>query len=362
MTFVSEYKDLDFEKTNSGFVGMNSGKGFICCYNDIFCESELKKLYVIKGAPGTGKSTFMKRLASKSESIGLITNRYLCSSDPTSIDGVALGSGIVVIDGTLPHSYELKYPGAISEIIDYTKFWDNNKLERFRSEIIYQSNQKSNYYAETYFRLKCEMNIIKERLNSIVKLINYEKMNAQIKRLVASFGKADGQGNSKLNVKRSVGMKGRVKICENYNSFTKVINISDVYGTAYLYMAELEKKLISNKFDIIISVDTVYPELICDIIVPQLNCIITTDDAVNSNYTINMSRFVDATSLSEIRGFLRLSKKCETMFANETDYYLSLVENAHFKLEEIYGSTMNFDFLENYSEMKINEIINYAAT
>ena len=50
------------------------------------------KRYMIKGRPGTGKSTLLKELAKKSETLGYDTEIYHCSFDPQSLDMVLIQS------------------------------------------------------------------------------------------------------------------------------------------------------------------------------------------------------------------------------------------------------------------------------
>ena len=95
------------------FAGANSGVGFVNLFGDFYEESSLDRLYIIKGGPGTGKSTFMRILAERAADAGAGAEYFLCGSDPSSLDAVVLSGGgkrIAVIDGTSPHAYDAKYP------------------------------------------------------------------------------------------------------------------------------------------------------------------------------------------------------------------------------------------------------------
>ncbi len=75
------------------------------------------KRYFIKGRPGTGKSTLLKELAKKSESLGYDTEIYHCSFDPESLDMVLIPKlNVCFFDSTAPHEY---FPSVeTDEIID----------------------------------------------------------------------------------------------------------------------------------------------------------------------------------------------------------------------------------------------------
>lgn len=83
------------------FIGANTSAGFVNYTDEILCG--LDRVYIIKGGPGTGKSTLMKRFAAYAEEWGHTVERYFCSSDSDSLDGVVLrDAGTGIIDGTAP--------------------------------------------------------------------------------------------------------------------------------------------------------------------------------------------------------------------------------------------------------------------
>ena len=84
------------------FLGGNTVRGFVSFYSG-FCRGPEDFLWVIKGGPGCGKSSFMKTIGRAAEEKGLDVEYVLCSGDPESVDGVyfpALHTGYA--DGTAP--------------------------------------------------------------------------------------------------------------------------------------------------------------------------------------------------------------------------------------------------------------------
>ena len=83
------------------FLGANTSKGFLSRYEQISKNQKIKKLYVIKGGAGTGKSTIMKKVAEEYHKRGFQIERIHCSSDPDSLDGVIVEEkGMAILDGT----------------------------------------------------------------------------------------------------------------------------------------------------------------------------------------------------------------------------------------------------------------------
>ena len=70
------------------FAGANTVQGFYSRFEEI--PRDCQRVYYIKGGPGVGKSTLMKRVAQRAQEKGLEAEIFHCSSDPDSLDGVAL--------------------------------------------------------------------------------------------------------------------------------------------------------------------------------------------------------------------------------------------------------------------------------
>ncbi|MDD6213939.1 MAG: hypothetical protein PUB42_01945 [Firmicutes bacterium] len=86
----------------SRFFGASTPDGSVNYINNL--TENLSKRYFIKGRPGTGKSTFLKRLADALQNAGHDVEVYYCSFDPNSLDMVlARDLSFCVFDSTAPH-------------------------------------------------------------------------------------------------------------------------------------------------------------------------------------------------------------------------------------------------------------------
>ncbi len=84
------------------FFGASTVDGSVNYIDNI--TERIRARYFIKGRPGTGKSTFMKRLAKKAQEAGFDTEVYYCSFDEASLDMVILPElSFCVFDSTAPH-------------------------------------------------------------------------------------------------------------------------------------------------------------------------------------------------------------------------------------------------------------------
>ena len=85
------------------FLGANAPSGFYSLYSCLLPPEEARAIYILKGGPGCGKSTLMRRIGAWAEEAGLETEYILCSGDPDSLDALVLPqTGTAIVDGTAP--------------------------------------------------------------------------------------------------------------------------------------------------------------------------------------------------------------------------------------------------------------------
>ncbi len=104
------------------FLGANSKDGFVSLYG-YFPRPEGDFLHIVKGGPGTGKSSFMRCIGRAAEARGLETHYVLCSGDPKSLDGVYVPQWRRAwVDGTAPHASEPRCFGVDADYVNLGQF------------------------------------------------------------------------------------------------------------------------------------------------------------------------------------------------------------------------------------------------
>ena len=133
------------------FLGANSAQGFYSCY-DSFCPPEDGNfLWVIKGGPGCGKSSFMRKLGQNAEGKGYCVEYVVCSGDPDSLDGIYIPDlKLGYVDGTAPHVQEPAYPAVRGAYLNLGEFYDTDALAEKADAIIAVQKQYRGYYREAY--------------------------------------------------------------------------------------------------------------------------------------------------------------------------------------------------------------------
>ncbi|MEW6172632.1 MAG: PRK06851 family protein [Bacillota bacterium] len=149
------------------FPGGNTRRGFYSYYDHVI-ESHATRIFVLKGGPGVGKSTFMRKIGEEMVSLGHDIEYMCCSSDNGSLDGLVIpGIRAALIDGTAPHVVDPKNPGAVDEIINLGEFWDESKMRDSRKEVIESNRRVGRLFRIAYSQLM-EAGVIKDELESYI--------------------------------------------------------------------------------------------------------------------------------------------------------------------------------------------------
>lgn len=132
------------------FAGSNSGRGFFPLFQHIIGE-DAQRIYLLKGGPGTGKSHFMRELASALGQQGYARELFFCSSDFNSLDAVAFPDlGVALIDATRPHALEAEWPGCRDRLICLENFLNSKNLQEHREEIMARGKEKQRYFTTAF--------------------------------------------------------------------------------------------------------------------------------------------------------------------------------------------------------------------
>ena len=133
------------------FAGGNTSQGFYSCFEDILPAGERRRMFYIKGGPGVGKSTMMRRVAKAAAEAGQRVEYFHCSSDPDSLDGIALPDlGWAMMDGTAPHVYDPVTPGARDTLVSLGDYLDEAAMRPKAKEISALQEEISQRFRRCY--------------------------------------------------------------------------------------------------------------------------------------------------------------------------------------------------------------------
>ncbi len=345
---------------NSFYIGANSEKGFVLTPGGIFEEDNFDRVFILKGGPGTGKSTFMKKAAKEAEKKGRTLTGYYCSSDPDSLDALIIENGdekTLIIDGTHPHIREMKYPGAVSEIINLSVLWNTELLTERREKIRELSDLKSDCFENAYRYLAAAAELDRSQIKISKTVLNEDKMKSAVVRFAAPYKKF--KGTVRTVYTEAFSMSGTVSSDVFVKSSKQIYYLSDSMGISRLFLKELSKELKKEKVAHTEIISPVSTAVISGIFIDGASILITHQnykDEMPLGKTINMKRFLSDDGAS-LKGRYRFGEKCKNALYEGAADALLKASNYHFELENIYSPAMNFKKLNKIYREKISPFL-----
>ena len=240
------------------FAAKNSIHGFVSYFNEIFKRENYDKVFVLKGGPGTGKSTLMRKISEHFNKLGFKVKIILCSSDPNSLDGVIIEDRIAVIDGTSPHEADSKFPGVADEIVNLAEAIDEEKIKDKRNTIINLSKEKNEYYNSAYKYLSFLEKIRNYKKSLIV--LNLKKTDSIIKSLVKEKPNENEAKKPEFRLLSSFNKNGYYTLDFSAYEIKKAVRLHDKFGEGALFLERL-LKLCEEKHPLIIFPSALWDEV-----------------------------------------------------------------------------------------------------
>lgn len=341
-------------RENSYFAALNSHRGFLSYFHTLFASYTK---HVIKGGPGSGKSTLMKKIAKAAEERGHSVTRYYCSSDTDSLDAVVIDSlKTVILDGTPPHATEPYCPGAVDSILNLTAFWNHRELKRASQDIKVLSEHISLSYRQVY----ALMAALYEMENAIGYAAEdvFDRARAEtiILRLFEKHRiREEKTPKSILRPASAFGVKGYVHLNAYETKAQTVIEIKDrvIYSP---YFFDLLKKVLTQKKISFYESPRPLDEATESIFLPQCALLFTRLETKKDCGKINLDRMLPErgrgalsphkTLLREIDSLCLLIKK-----------HLHEIGKRHDELESYYIAATDYDALNQFSEELITSLL-----
>ncbi len=338
------------------FAGVNSSVGFFSRFHDIMPDAPGKRKIFIKGGPGMGKSTLMKKIIRRASEIGFPLEVYHCSSDPSSVDGVHIPSlKTAIVDATAPHLADPMYPCVGGEIFDVSVHVRKEKLLENRDHFEVYQERKKRAFSKGYQYLAAALPLLRQVDAEHKEQMDAGEIYAAAEKLadrILGKTQAHQKGDRELFVS-AITPEGFVNYAETVFGDTYTVSVKGKFGTS-LFVERFYEIARMRGHGVMRFPCPVRPqEKLEHLYIPALRFSLTTYDLythVPSAEMIDLDMYqTDLAFVGEDIGYAgSLMQRAIDAFAD--------AKTAHGFLEKLYVPAMDFDALEERSEALINSI------
>ncbi len=350
----------------SFYLGSNTPDGFFSLFHELYAPEEGWRLYIIKGGPGTGKSTLLKKIAAAADVRGYYCERIYCSSDPRSLDGVILPSfKISVADGTAPHVLEPRYPGVSETLVDLGAYRNDRLLRAHGAEIIGLTDENRRKHTEAARFLNAAGCAQKDLVRLAADSLEAEKTESFISHLCArELG--DGAGGETRVRQRFLSAFTPEGVRTFYETAEALcerrIVLHDEIGlAASLITGALCERAAANGYKVIRCLCPLSPEKTDHLLLPELSLGVFTSNAYHpfgseEERGVQCARFFCKTGMRQHKNRLRFTARAKNEMVAAAQKKLAEAKELHDRLERYYIQAMDFAAVEQRAEALIDEI------
>jgi len=353
----------------SYFLGANSPTGFYSLYDHLIPPESARAIYILKGGPGCGKSTLMRRVGARMEEAGLKTEYILCSGDPDSLDALLLPEKrAAIVDGTAPHIIEPKYPGVVERYVNMGDCYDRDALLPLRQPIMDCMAGYKGCYGRAYCCLSASAEIMEDVCAALLTDTLEEKAAKKargilLRELPAKKDCPDGQ--IKQRFLDAVTHRGILCLYDTaLAQCSRIYELADGFGLAHELLIHLLGGAVSRGYDVVACPDPMAPQRLAHLLIPEAGLAFLSSRPdpplpVKPYRRIRMDSAADRDLLRRCRPRLRFSKKVSAALREEAVASLSQAKAMHDDLEQLYNPHVDFALVDEMAAEIGDEILSF---
>lgn len=347
------------------YPGGNTARGFYSYYPSVFQPRRIRRLVILKGGPGVGKSTFMRTVADVLQEKGQSIEFLHCSSDNNSLDGIlAPGIGLALVDGTAPHVVDPILPGAMDGILNLGDCLDEAAMEGSKHAILALKGEISRRFERAYHYLRAGEQLMLDTREVLTHALDRGMVNAAGYRICKSLleGKPRGAvGQERRFFGQAFTPGGQVSTLDTLTE-PHLIVLKGPWGfPTHLLLDEVRREALACGQDIECLMDPLTATELAGVILPDLGASVFATDclpdwAEHAETCLDLSAFLDAALLRQEATILEYN---ETQYRNLLDHASRQIAQAkalHDELETYYIGNMDFDRVSQLRSSLLDDI------
>jgi len=358
-------------KVRNMFSGGNTSKGFFSRFDQIMCHKEARRIFVLKGGPGTGKSTFMKNISEIMSDRGYDTEHMHCSSDSRSLDAVVIPElKVSLVDGTAPHVIDPKVPGAVDEIINLGEYWRSSALVEKRNEIMKIGSEINSFFQRAYRYLRAAYHIYEDSSELYGKAMDKPGLNRIagefVRMLCDKFPSAAKPGRQRCLFASAITPDGPVSFVDDLMTLDNIYVFEGFPGSGTdIVLENIKSAVVERGFDVEVyycGFDPGKPE---HLVIPGLNTAFSTSAKYHSTDAcairkVDFREFLDDRAISGLGPELSFNEYEFDRLLNRAVEMLSCAKRLHDELEAFYVSQLDFEGIRKKQDETVGRILALA--
>lgn len=353
------------------FPGGNTSLGFFSFYDNILKQDEARRIFVLKGGPGVGKSTFIKKIGLAMADMGYDIEYLHCSSDNDSLDGVVIPAlKVAVIDGTAPHVVDPKDPGAVDEIIHLGDFWDEDGMVKNKSEILEAGKKVGRLFARAYRYIRAAAAIYEDVAAIYGRAVDNAMVNITAAELVRDlFGDipiASEEGSQRHMFASAITPGGLRNYLDSILTTGRVYVVKGHPGTGTekllekIRAAAVERGFYTESFYC-----ALLPTKLEHLVIPKLNISFSTFNKYHSAdipvyKVVDLDEFLDKGAMEEDKEALEYDTVHFEALLDKAVNTIATAKAVHDRLETYYINNMDFEAVQRCWESTLAKVLAYT--
>lgn len=331
------------------FLGANSPTGFYSLYHELLPAGGAQAVHILKGGPGCGKSSFMRRVLRHGEALGLKAECILCSGDPDSLDAVIFpAQGLAVVDGTAPHVMEPQYPGVVENYVNLGECYRRGELLPLRKEIMEAAEAYRGCYPRAYRCLEAAGQLRRDNREMLISSAPAVSRRAAgiIRREIRKNGPESGRVRRRFL--SAVTCKGVVRLPDTaLCQAERIYELEDSFGLAHELLAPVLAAASGAGWDVTACPDPMEPDRLAHLIIPGLSLAFVSTGRGESlpqrSYRrLRLDAAPERETLRALRPRLRFAQRVADALTDEAVASLARAKEAHDRLEALYNPHVDF--------------------
>lgn len=341
------------------FLTANSGEGFISLFNGSYDKTDGWHTYIIKGGPGTGKSSFMKQVAEKLEKAGHEVIYCPCTSDPDSLDGIiASDIKLAFFDGTAPHILEPEAPGICEEIINLGAFWNSEILRQNTDKISELQSQNKGLHKTASRYICAAAKLYKDNFKIASLFTDFKAADRYSRLLIKKYFKKRGETAARKECFLcGITPKGIVSFPKTVTeNFKNTVIIEDRFGAvSTAIFRSLTAAALIRGYKTVTVKNPLLPDTVIDgLLIPELSlAFLSENDFIKYDATVRRTherRFSVHAQKKAARNRTTFSRKIARELLRTASATLKTAKSVHDEIEKYYINAMDFKEKEKFTE------------